>query len=70
MKPKTLIIISIILAAVQIGLALILSFVLDTSAPWFVTYLPSIIIFILLFVGIIGVAQKEEKKKKDKENQQ
>jgi len=70
MKPKTLIIISIILAAVQIGLALILSFVLDTSAPWFVTYLPSIIIFILLFVGIIGGAQKEEKKKMDKENQQ
>ena len=72
MKSKTLIITAIILVAVQIGMALIFSFVLETSAPWFVTYLPTKIIFFLIFVSIIYGAnkQEEEKNEKDKENKE
>jgi len=70
MKSKTLIITAIILVAVQIGMALIFSFVLETSAPWFVTYLPTQIIFILIFIYIIGGAKKQEEEKKDNENKQ
>lgn len=72
MKPKILIILSIIFTALTLGLALISSFVLENELSWFVICGPLLFFAIVIFLPqiIISHARGEEKKRKDNENKQ